>query len=261
MIRNSIYLLILFCAVQIIGCGVYVTHQTEEMSPQDAFRLAKSLFDDGDYTKAVVEFDAFVKNHRTRADSMTLRQAYYLLALSSFRNEDWLTARADFSYFLSRGGRQDSLLELAGYYYGLTWTNTAPSPELDQTDTKQAMSIFTDLLTRNPSSASRESLTLGLHLCKEQLARKAFVTARLYYNTHDFKASIMYTDEIIGNYDGTTWFDPAVMIKARCYLALNQPDDAKGPLRFLVENSKDKDLQDEAKSSLDELISAIGAAQ
>ena len=249
-------ILLVLVLLTLAGCGVYVTHQTEDMTAADAFRMAKGFYDEGSYNKAVVEFDAFVKNYRSKADSTQIRQAYFLLALASYRNEDWLTARADFSFFISRGGKQDSLLDLAGFYYGMTWINTAPNPELDQTDTKQALDIFTDLLTRTPVPAVRESLNRGLLACKEQLSRKAFVTARLYYNTHDYRASILYTDEIVGNYDGTTWYEPGVMIKARCYLALNQTEEARGPLQYLASYAKDADLKDEAKSMLEDLAAS-----
>ena len=52
------------------------------------------------------------------------------------------------------------------------------------------------------------------------------------------------------------------MIKARCYLALNQPEDARGPLRYLASYAKDADLKAEAKSMLEELTTAAtsGAA-
>lgn len=250
---------ILAAGLALTGCGPYTTRQTEQMAPDEAWNLAKGYFDVGNFSKAQVEFDAFVKNYRHKADSTQVRTGYFLLALSSYRGEDWLTARADFSYFLSRGGPVDSLAEKAAYYYGMTFYETAPGPELDQTDTDQAVQILKELLARVKVSNVRDSVQSGLGLCYEKLSRKNFVTARLYYNTHDYAAAVIYADAIIENYAGTTWYEPAILIKAQSYMEMNNLEKARDPLEYLVRYGKDKDLADDARTLLAEIGASSGS--
>ena len=151
------------------------------------YREAVNYYKSQDYIRAATLFDqiATVFRGTDLADSV-----YFLQAMSYFHQRDYLLSGHYFRTFAQTYGGS-SFVEQADFMSAFCYYLSSPRPELDQSTTVQAIQAFQLFLIKYPGTERKEEVTGYLNELREKLVEKSYLSAKLYYQLSDYKASIV----------------------------------------------------------------------
>ena len=144
-------------------------------------------YDKEDYVRASALFDqiALVFRGTDQADTV-----YFLQAMSYFRQNDYILSGHYFRTFAKTYGGSP-FAEEADFMGAYCYYLTSPRPELDQTNTVQAIQAFQLYLIKYPDSPRKEKVREYFTELRDKLVEKSYLSAKLYYDLSDYKASIV----------------------------------------------------------------------
>ncbi len=180
--------LILYFSVLLVfgSCSGY-----EKLLKSSDYKLkyneAKKYYDKGDYYRAQVLYDQIAPVFRgtKEADSV-----YFFQAMSYFKQNDFIMAGHYFSTFSKTyGGSQ--FVEQADYMTAFCNYKNSPRPELDQDYSVIAIQSFQLYMIKHPDGKRIEEAKEYIDELREKLVEKSFISARLYYDLEDYKASLV----------------------------------------------------------------------
>ena len=232
------YLLII--AIGFSSCSQYEKLRKSSDYPLK-YRKAFEYYNVGDFVRSGQLFDDLVSIYRGTNKSDTV--AYYQ-AMSYFKQKDYLTASHYFSNHY-KDQRQSPFVEECEYLSGYCYYMQSPRAELDQANTMAAIEAFQMFLMRYPSSKYKEEAEQYLAEMKDKLVDKSYLTAKLYYNVSQYKASIIALNNSLEDYPETKYREELM------YLLLRSS-------YLLAENSVLSKMKERYQSTMDEYYSFIG---
>jgi len=151
------------------------------------YREAVNYYKSEDYVRSATLFDqiAAVFRGTDLADSV-----YYLQAMSYFNQRDYLLAGHYFRTFSQTYGGS-GFTEQADYMSAYCYYMLSPRPELDQSTTVQAIQAYQLFLIKHPDTERTTEVTDYLNELRDKLVEKSYISAKLYYQLSDYKASIV----------------------------------------------------------------------
>ncbi|MCK5464312.1 MAG: outer membrane protein assembly factor BamD, partial [Bacteroidales bacterium] len=93
--------------------------------------------------------------------------------------------------------------EEADYMVAYCHYKQSPKPSLDQTNSVQAVNYFQLFMIKYPSSDLIEMALLYIDEMRNKLVQKSYMSAKLYYNLEDYKASIIALRNSLNEYPDT----------------------------------------------------------
>ena len=171
--------------------------QYEKIMKSDDVNLkyssAFTYYNKGEYTKAGALFDQMAPIIRgtRRADSV-----FFFQAMTQFKLNDYIIAGHYFNSFNSMY-ENSRFFEEATYMEAYCYYLQSPRPELDQTSTEQALDAFRLFMIRFPRSPKITECQRYILELNEKLMEKAFISAELYYNLDNYKASIVALNDCL----------------------------------------------------------------
>ena len=206
------------------------------------YRKAFEYYNVGDYVRSAQLFDDItsIYNGTNKADTV----AYYQ-AMSYFKQKDFLTASHFFSNHYKERRQSSPFIEECEYLTGYCYYMQSPRAELDQANTMAAIEAFQMFLMRYPNSEFKEDAEQYLAEMKDKLVDKSYLTARLYYNVGQFKASIIALNNSLEDYPETKYREELM------YLLLRSS-------YLLAENSVPAKKKERFQSTMDEYYSFVG---
>ena len=208
---------------------------------QLVYRKAFEYYRVGDFVRAGQLFDyiASVFSGTNKADTL----AYYR-AMSYFKQKDYLNASHYFSEHY-KNQRQSPFAEECEYLTGYCYFMQSPRAQLDQANTHAAIETFQMFLMRHPESKFVADTEKYLAEMKDKLVDKSYLTAKLYYNLGQYKASIIALNNSLEDYPETKYREELM------YLLLKSN-------YLLAENSFPAKMKERFQSTLDEYYSFVG---
>jgi outer membrane protein assembly factor BamD len=205
------------------------------------YRRAFEYYEAGDFIRSGNLFDDLdrVFSATNKADTLA-----YFRAMSYFKQKDYLTAAHYFSQHY-RDQRQSPFAEECEYLAGYCYYMMSPRPELDQANTDAAIEAFQIFLMRHPESKFAEEADKFLAEMKDKLIDKSYLTARLYYNLGQYKASINALNNSLDDYPETRYREELMYFLLRSSF-------------LLAENSVPARMKERFQSTVDEYYSFIG---
>lgn len=148
---------------------------------------AMRYYKKGDYTRASTLFDqcAPVMRGTNQADTV-----YFYQALSYFKQSDYILSGHYFRAFSTTYGGSP-FAEESAYMGAYCYYLTSPRPELDQTNTVQALQAIQLFLIRYPESSRADECRNYIDELRNKLVEKSYISAKLYFDLDDYKASIV----------------------------------------------------------------------
>jgi len=205
------------------------------------YRKAFEYYHVGDFVRAGHLFDDIYNGYRGSHKEDTV--AYYR-AMSYFKQRDYLNA----SYYFSehyKNRRQSPFAEECEYYTGYCYYMQSPRADLDQAHTYAAIETFQMFLMRHPESIFASDAEKYLAEMKDKLVDKSYLTAKLYYNLGQYKASIIALNNSLDDYPETKYREELMYLLLRSSF-------------LLAENSVPARMKERFQSTLDEYFSFIG---
>jgi outer membrane protein assembly factor BamD len=205
------------------------------------YRKAFEYYNVGDFVRSGQLFDDLVSIYSAtnKADTIAFYQA-----MSYFKQKDFLTASHYFTQFF-KNQRQSPFAEESEYLAGYCYFMQSPRASLDQANTHAAIEAFQIFLTRHPESKYAEDANKYMSDMKDKLVDKSYLTAKLYYDLGQYKASIIALNNSLDDYPDTKYREKLMFwLLTSSYL--------------LAENSVPSKMKERFQSTVDEYYSFIG---
>ena len=229
---------LLVLATLLAGCG---SGPPTFGSAQEAYDRGVEAFEDGKYGRAVEYLRTALDFGRT---SEIADDAQFLLARSYAGDRQYLLAGTEFTRFIEFY-RADPRVERAAYERIEAYVALSPRYELDQTDTRQALTYIGLFLQQYPDGEYTVAAAGLADELREKLARKQFEAGRLYERRELFEAAVVTYRDVLTQYPTSDYADDALLGALRAQVAFaagSIPDRQEGRFR-------------EATSIYDQLVS------
>ncbi|MBN2215101.1 MAG: outer membrane protein assembly factor BamD [Bacteroidales bacterium] len=211
-------LLLIVCVALFLSCGGY-ERLLKSTDSNLKYKKAFEYYNKGDYAKAGTLFEQIASFFRgtTKADSV-----YFYQAMTYFKQNDFILAGHAFKTFSDTYGNSP-FAEDATFYVGYCYYLTSPRPELDQADTYQAIQSLRLFLIRYPNSDRKEQCEKMIAEMRDKLVEKSFISARLYFDLEDYKASIVALNNSLSEYPESKYREDIMflIVKSNYMLAVN----------------------------------------
>lgn len=150
----------------------------------------------GDYTRSCALLDQCAPVFRGTNQSDTI---FFYQAMSYFKQNDYILSGHYFRTFAETYGGSPFAQESAfmgAYCYYLT----SPRPELDQSNTIEALQAIQLFLIKYPKSERAEECKRYIEELRNKLVEKSYLSAKLYFDLDDYKASIVALNNSLVQY-------------------------------------------------------------
>ncbi len=196
---------------------------TGAMPPADqAYAVAIKQLQDEKYDHAVSDFDAI---EETYPYSTWSKHAELLAGYAEYKEMDYDDAVTSLDRFISLHPADQE----AAYAYSLKalcYYERIEDVDRDQTATNQAIASLDDVITRYPDSAYAQDAQVKLRLAYNRLAGHEMAIGRFYQKQHLYIAAIGRYQDVVTNYQTTTYTPEALERLVETNLDLGLTDAA-----------------------------------
>ena len=184
--KNSLVLYVSVVLIVLSSCSGFekLVKSTDYIKKYDE---AKIYYSKGDYYRAQVLFDQVAQVFRGTDKADTV---YFYQAMSYFKQSDYIMAGHYFDAFSKTYGASP-FVEEADFMSAFCFYQNSPRPELDQQYSVQSIQSFQRFLIRHKDSDKRDEAIGYINEMREKLVEKSFISAKLYYDLDDYKASLV----------------------------------------------------------------------
>ncbi len=200
--------IVLISLVLLSSCGQY-----EKLLKSEDFELkktkAKEYFAEGQYVKVTELLTQILPRFRATEEAEDLN---WMNCQSYYGMKDYFMAGSYFKSFIDQFpfGKH---AEEANYMSALCDYNISPKPELDQTNTKNAIEGFNIYLNRFPNSPRVEESKKMIGELQDKLVEKSYLNAKLYYDMKQYKAAVVALNNSLKEYATTKYREKMMYLK------------------------------------------------
>lgn len=197
----------------LVGCsgGQQITHT----GPQDAYEQGMANYEEGDYEQAIRFFRAVFEYGR---GNEWAPDAQFRLAMAHRKQGKHLMAANEFQRF-TRLYRNHERVPRAEFERADSYYRRSPQYRLDQSDTRQAISLFQLFMDRYPNHELVSEAQKKVDELRAKLARKKYDAAQHYENRDMWKAATETYELVFDQYPDTPWADDALLGAVRSYIS------------------------------------------
>jgi len=212
-IRPSLLLLSLLGFLLVTGCSN--TRRITHSSPEQAYQKGMDAFEEENYDRAMRYFRAVFQYGRGNdyADD-----AQYRLAEAYREQSRYLLAANEFQRF-GELYRTNQRVPQAAYQRALMYYKLSPAYKLDQSDTREAISLFQLFLEQHPQHELAPDAQEKIRELRGKLAHKQYDAGLLYEKRDMWEAAVETYESLFNAYPDTDWADNALLAAMRSYIA------------------------------------------
>jgi outer membrane protein assembly factor BamD len=196
--RNHIILLVVTVLLVFSGCSGY-----EKLLKSADYRLkftkAMEYYDAEEFVRAGTLFDQISAVYRgtTKADTV-----FYYQAKSYFNQRDYILSGHHFRN-LASNFPNSVYAEESDYMVAYCFFKQSPKPSLDQESSVQAVNYFQLFMIKYPNSERNAEARVYIDEMRNKLVQKSYLSAKLYYNLEEYKASIIALQNSLSEFPNT----------------------------------------------------------
>lgn len=235
--RNLVIILVLFVVASCSGYEKLLKSNDYKLKYKKAFEY----YNDEDFVKAQTLFEQLIPVYggTKQADSVN-----FYHAMSYYNTQDYLLAGHYFKTFASTFGNSE-FAEEAEFLSAYCLFNNSPRPSLDQTSTYEAIQAFQLFLINFPNTDKKELCLKYMTELRDKLVEKSYISAKLYFDLGNYKASIIALNNSLNDYPDTKFREEIMflILKSRFLLA---------------EGSIESKKMERFQATLDEYYSFVG---
>lgn len=209
MLSKMRLIVLLMFSISLYSCSSADKTDINTDDPERAYEIAKRNYDKKDYQQAIQDF-SYIKVRFS--GSKIVDKAQYYLAMSHYKREEYILAAYEFDYLLKNYPTSE-LSEQARYDMAMCYFNLSPVYDLDQTYTRYAITSFQLFLELYPNSSKASDAEAKIFALRNKLAYKTFMSAEVYKKLDDYKAAVIYYDQVLAEYFETDYADDALYEK------------------------------------------------
>ena len=189
-------ILILFLS----GCSEY-ERVLKSTDVDYKYNKALSYYNEEDYGRALSVFEQLITVTRGSKRNDTV---LFFLANCYYKQNDYILAGSQYKTF-TRVYANSHFAEEAEFMVGFCHYAQSPRPSLDQAETMMAIESFRLFISRYPASEKVVEARKLITELNEKLVNKSFLSAKLYFDLGDYKASIIALNNSLSQYPDTKY--------------------------------------------------------
>lgn len=201
-----------------LSCSQY-DKLLKEGDPETKYAKAVEYYQSADYFKALQLFDNLMTAFR---GTNKAEQVYYYYAWCNFFQGDYELAAFHFRTFVRTFPNSKHAEECA---FQVAYCKYLASPDyfLDQTATNEALEQFQLFINKYPKSEKIAECNKLMDELRTKLELKSFYTAKVYYDTEEYKASIVTFSIFIKDFPASKKREEATyyLLRSQYIYALN----------------------------------------
>ena len=159
---------------------------------------ARAYYNAGDYVKAQPILEELLSVYRGTAKGETI---YYNYAMTHYYMGEYTVASFHFKNFADNYPNSQ-WAEQALYLYAQSLAYDSAPKELDQASTTSAIDAYQLFVNRYPASSRVDSSNQMIDKLRNKLQRKAYDSAKLYYQLEDYRAAAVAFKALLKQYPG-----------------------------------------------------------
>ncbi|MBN1638433.1 MAG: outer membrane protein assembly factor BamD [Ignavibacteriales bacterium] len=206
------YLLLTLPVLFLFGCSGSV--DTSQMTAEEQFNYALSLYNDEDYEDAIQQFQSIIFQYPGHALS---DDSQFYLAFSYFKKDQYLLSAYEFSRLI-KGMPGSEFVSESQYMLAECYYELSPHYHLDQRYTTQAIEeyqAFIDYFPLDPRVADAEA---KINTLNNKIAEKKYNTGVIYEKMEYYNAALTYHSEVIENYHDTKFAKLSLYERIKLYV-------------------------------------------
>lgn len=193
------------------------------------YRAALEYYETGDYVRAGTIFDQISSVYRGTEQADTV---YFYQAMSYYHQADYILAGHYFRNFARVYGASP-FVEQSDFLGAYCYYMTSPKPSLDQTNTVLAIQAFQLHLIRYPEGDKKEEVIGYINELRNKLVEKSFISARLYFDLEDYKASTVALENALSDFPDSKYREEIMfMIVKSSYMLASKSILTKKKTRY-----------------------------
>jgi outer membrane protein assembly factor BamD len=198
------------------------------------YRKAKEYYEKKDFVKAGTLYEQMESVYKGTVKADTIE---YFLAKCYYEQKDYILAGNAFKtlvdeYTNSPFAEESYYMEAYCYYM------QSPRPSLDQESTYLAIDAFRLFMIKYPKSTRNEECKKLIIELNDKLVEKAYLSAKLYYDMGNYKASIIALNNNLTQFPDTKYREELMymILKSKYLLADNSvPSKRKDRFQLAVD--------------------------
>lgn len=163
------------------GCGDY-SKVLKSTDSNYRYEAAKGYYAVGQYGRAAELLNELIMPTKGTDKG---EECLFLLGMANFEGHNYASAAQVFKRYYQSYPR-GSLAEEARFYAGKSLYESTPEPRLDQTDTYNAVTEFSNFIEAFPNSKYRTEAQNCIFSLQDKLVEKEYLSAKLYYDLGDY---------------------------------------------------------------------------
>ncbi|MFP4228745.1 MAG: outer membrane protein assembly factor BamD [Salinivenus sp.] len=205
-------LLSAFLVVGLVGCagGNEITHS----GPEEAYEKGMDEYEEEDYEDAIRYFRAVFDYGR---GNEWAPDAQFQLAMAQRKQGKYLVAANEFERF-QQLYQNDDRVPRAQYERARAYYSQSPAHNLDQTHTRQAISLFQLFIDRHSDHELVSDAEEKIAELREKLAHKKYDAGTMYEQRRMWRAATETHERVFDQYPDTEWADDALLGAIRSYV-------------------------------------------
>ena len=196
----------------LVGCGG--ADELTYRGPEEAYNKGLAQMEEGDYQQAIRLFRAVFEYGR---GNEWAPKARFELAMAQRELSKHLVAANEFQRF-TQLYRNNEMRPRAEFERANSYYLRSPMYRLDQTDSREAISLFRLFIDRYPNHELVPEAKTKINELRGKLAHKKFAAGQLYERRDMWEAASTVYEEAFDQYPDTQWADDALLGALRTYI-------------------------------------------
>jgi outer membrane protein assembly factor BamD len=236
--RKGTHLITLFLVFSLaISCGKFRKIEKSE-DWRVKYEAALNYYQKKDYYHAGALFENILPIVRGLPEG---EKVQFYLAYCQYYDRLYLLASEQFKTFFETYGRS-TFAEEARYMWAYSLYRSSPGPNLDQSNSVEAMGAMQEFLNRYPTSKFRDAAIEAINTSQVKLEKKGFDNAYQYYRMRLYNAAIVALNNFKNDYPDSKYLEQAYFLVIDAEYRLAQKSiSTKQPERYkaVVEHYKE----------------------
>jgi outer membrane protein assembly factor BamD len=212
---------LLLLVLPLLGCGP--KELPYSLPANELYAKGVEELEDGEELKAIELLQKILYEY---PGSEYIERARLKIAEAYFNSGDYLLASNEYERF----SKEFPLNPQAGaalYRAGIAQEKLSESHNLDQSETRKALSLFKSVEEKFPDGSYADSALVKSYFLNDRLAKKTFENGYFYYKRKYYDSAIIYFETMISEFETTSWLAPAYLYLAKAYDKLQLEDEAR----------------------------------
>jgi outer membrane protein assembly factor BamD len=196
------FVFILFIGLGLMGFNSCTSEFEKLRASGDAaliYKKAMEFYDKGEFLKAQTLYELVMPSYRGKPE---LEKMSYNYAYTHYNLKNYISANYYFKSFANTF-TTSLLREEADYMAAFCNYKQSPSFRLDQDNTLKAIDGFQLFINTYPNSPKVKECNKTIDNLRKKLEVKAFDEGQLYYDLHNYQASIQVFENMLKDYPET----------------------------------------------------------